>query len=276
MNAVAQFPFQPQADNAGAARGFMLAVVVHGLLFMFLYFGISWQSRTPEAPVADLWQALPAMNAAPAPQAAPPVPTPPTPKIEEPQPVEPPPPAPPDIRIKEQEKKPLPPKKADPPKKIEPPKVEPKAEPPKKAEVKPLPPKPLPPKDSMASQAERELNNIGKSSVVADAGKELENLRSGAAGRAARTWGEKVAALVRSKVPVSVADTVPGNPTATFEVTLLPGREVGVVKLVKSSGYPAYDEAAERAIKAISPLPPFTDGMTPQRNLRLETRPKDQ
>jgi colicin import membrane protein len=85
-----------------------------------------------------------------------------------------------------------------------------------------------------------------------------------------------VAALVRSKVPVNVANAVPGNPTAVFEVTLLPGREVGTVKLVKSSGYPAYDEAAAQAIQAASPLPAPTPGMPEiPRVLRFEAKPKD-
>jgi colicin import membrane protein len=273
MNATAQFPFQPPADNAGAARGFVLAVVVHSLLFAFLFFGIRWQSSKPVAPEADLWTALPPMSAPPAPRAAPPVPEPP--KVEEkPQPVEPPPPAPPDIRIKEPEKKP-PPKKAEQPKKIEPPKVEPPKAEPKKQEVKPLPPKPLP-SANFSSEIDKELKKFNSTAMADAAGKDLENLRSGAAGRAARTWAEKVGSLVRSKVPVSVAEAVPGNPTATFEVTLLPGREVGPVKLLKSSGNPAYDEAAERAIKAVSPLPPFTDGMEPLRTFKLDARPKEQ
>jgi colicin import membrane protein len=273
MNAAAQLPFQPPQDNAGAVRGFVLATLVHLLLFTFLYFGISWTSKTPEAVSVDLYSPLPSMSAPPAPKAAPPPPEPPPVVEEAPQPVEPPPPAPPDIRIKEPPKKPEPPKKAEPPKKIEHPKP---VEEPKKLVLKPIEPKPALPKDNVASEADKELKKFNDTAIASDAGRELAKMNSGAAGRAARTWGERVAALIRSKVPVSVADAVPGNPTAVFEVTLLPGREVGLVKLLRSSGFPAYDEAAGRAIQAISPLPPFTEGMEPPRVFKLEARPKDQ
>jgi colicin import membrane protein len=46
-----------------------------------------------------------------------------------------------------------------------------------------------------------------------------------------------------------------GNPKAIYSVTLLPGGEVLDIRLVKSSGVPAYDAAVERAIRAAEPLP---------------------
>jgi colicin import membrane protein len=46
-----------------------------------------------------------------------------------------------------------------------------------------------------------------------------------------------------------------GNPKAIYSVTLLPGGEVLDIRLVKSSGFPAYDAAVERAIHAAQPLP---------------------
>jgi len=52
---------------------------------------------------------------------------------------------------------------------------------------------------------------------------------------------------------------MPGNPEAVYSVTLLPGGEVLDVKLVKSSGVPAYDAAVERAIHAADPLPVPSD-----------------
>ena len=50
-----------------------------------------------------------------------------------------------------------------------------------------------------------------------------------------------------------------GNPEAVYKVTLLPGGEVLDIKLVKTSGIPAYDAAVERAIHAADPLPVPTD-----------------
>ena len=48
---------------------------------------------------------------------------------------------------------------------------------------------------------------------------------------------------------------IQGNPEAIFEVAQLPTGEVLSVKLKKSSGVKALDEAAERAILKSSPLP---------------------
>ncbi|PWT72471.1 MAG: hypothetical protein C5B46_06730 [Proteobacteria bacterium] len=62
---------------------------------------------------------------------------------------------------------------------------------------------------------------------------------------------------IRSKVMVPPGMT--GNPQATYSVTLLPGGEVLDVRLVKSSGVPAYDAAVERAIRQADPLPVPTD-----------------
>lgn len=41
---------------------------------------------------------------------------------------------------------------------------------------------------------------------------------------------------------------LPGNPVAEFNVTLLPGGDILDVRLSKSSGHAAFDNAVERAI----------------------------
>jgi colicin import membrane protein len=68
---------------------------------------------------------------------------------------------------------------------------------------------------------------------------------------------------------------ISGNPEAAYSVTVVPGGEVLDVKLVKSSGVPAYDAAVERAIQAASPLPVPTDpDMFQQlRQMNLRFRP---
>ncbi|MDB5805172.1 MAG: periplasmic protein TonB, links inner and outer rane [Betaproteobacteria bacterium] len=272
MMAAAELPFQPHNDR-GSIRAFVLAAVVHGLLFAFLYFGISWTSQ-PAAPAqAELWASLPPMAQ---PRVVPPPvvkPEPPKPVVEEPKP-EPPPPVKADIVQKIEKKKPEPVK--PPPKK-----EEPKKEPPKKAE----PPRPVPKPeekqpDPLASEMERMKRELSKDTAQNDIKQALskegqQKAVPGSSG-SSNTWTSKVGALVRAKVPISIANAVPGNPTAIFEVTVLPGREVGLVKLVKSSGYPAYDEAAQHAIEATSPLPPPTPGMGEiPRLLRYEATPKD-
>ena len=91
-------PYTPQLDS-GAIRSFVFAVIVHCLLFGFLYFGVGWQSLPPDAIEAELWTALPSVSV-PAPQVE--APPPPKPEVTEaPVPK-------PDIAIKDEKKKPEP------------------------------------------------------------------------------------------------------------------------------------------------------------------------
>ena len=66
-----------------------------------------------------------------------------------------------------------------------------------------------------------------------------------------------------------------GNPEAIFLVTQLPTGEVLLIKLLKSSGNPAYDAAVERAILKSSPLPLPSDQALFDRELKLTFRPRD-
>ena len=70
---------------------------------------------------------------------------------------------------------------------------------------------------------------------------------------------------------------VVGNPQAEFEVSLIPTGEVLNVKLSRSSGNPAYDNAVERAIRKASPLPLPTDPSLVGRfrELKLRFRPNE-
>jgi colicin import membrane protein len=66
-----------------------------------------------------------------------------------------------------------------------------------------------------------------------------------------------------------------GNPEAVFSVVQLPTGEVLQVKLARSSGIAAYDDAVERAILKSSPLPKPDRPELFSRELRLTFRPKD-
>ena len=66
-----------------------------------------------------------------------------------------------------------------------------------------------------------------------------------------------------------------GNPEAVFDVVQLPTGEVLSVKLAKSSGNKAYDEAVERAILKSSPLPLPEPRSLFDRQLKLTFRPRD-
>ena len=75
--------------------------------------------------------------------------------------------------------------------------------------------------------------------------------------RALDGFKRRISQKIRGRVVLPPG--ISGNPEAVYSVTLLPGGEVLDVKLVKSSGVPAYDAAVERAIHAADPLPVPTD-----------------
>lgn len=64
-------------------------------------------------------------------------------------------------------------------------------------------------------------------------------------------------ARIKSKIAgfIRLPQSIPGNPEAVFQVSLLPTGEVLKVALVKSSGHAAYDSEVERSILRASPLP---------------------
>ena len=80
---------------------------------------------------------------------------------------------------------------------------------------------------------------------------------------------------IRAKVKgnIILASDVAGNPEAVFEVVQLPTGEILSVRLQKSSGNRAYDEAVERAINKSSPLPKPDQADIFQRQLSLKFRP---
>jgi colicin import membrane protein len=64
-----------------------------------------------------------------------------------------------------------------------------------------------------------------------------------------------------------------GNPEAIFDVEQLPTGEVTVVRLRKSTGNTALDDAVDRAIHKASPLPKPAPPDPPPRTFALRFRP---
>ena len=298
-------------EQPGKLASLTLTIVVHVGLALFLFFGVNWQSKPPASLEVELVSApssrAPQAQPTPEPRPEPPKPEPkpePKPVVKQVQPPAPPKPViKPEIATKAPEKKPEPPKpepkpetkkpepkKPDPPKpepkkpeppKPEPKKPEPKPEPepePKKPEPKvepkkPEPPKPVvPPKDNyMAKLLEQESDRA-----------KVEGMMRGEAARAAsaRTKGEIDAYqnAIRTKVRGNLLSPpgLSGNPEAVFEVDQLPSGEVLVIRLKRSSGIPALDDAIERAIRRSSPLPLPTQRELFQRTLELKFRPLDE
>jgi len=95
------------ADEPGGAAPAALSILVHGVLFAVLVFGLRWQSKHPDPVVAELWSELPAIE--PSEPKVEPKPQPkPEPKSEEK-------PAKPDIALEREKKK----KKEEPPLKFD-------------------------------------------------------------------------------------------------------------------------------------------------------------
>lgn len=259
MSAVAgAFPY----EEPGKIPSAVLAVVVHVLLAVFLFFGVHWQSRQPEAVMVELWNSPPApvqANLPPKPELKPePAPAP-QPVIKpEPEPVvekaiE---PRKPDIALekKKEIKKPLP----------------------KKEEPKPKKPEPklnLDRSKDIRAQLAQETAALDQQ---LEKDRILDQMRRETAAAAANADAAYIAKLKgKIKGNIVLPSDIPGNPEAIFDVVQLPTGEVMSVKLRKSSGYQAYDAAVERAILKSSPLPRPDRPEQFQRNLEIKFRPQD-
>jgi len=100
--------------------------------------------------------------------------------------------------------------------------------------------------------------------------------QAAATGRVVDEYTAKIIARIRSRIVMPPG--VPDEARAEFRVTLLPGGEVLNARLVKSSGFRAYDDAVERAIIKAQPLPlPSDSAMFNRfREMKLGFRPKEE
>ena len=273
-----------------------LAGAMHAGFVLLLIFGVSWQKRHSEpAAVVDLWS-----NLAP-PKAEPPPPKPipkaepkPIPKVDpkpipkvEPRPPPPPPkpeakPVPkPDIALKEKREKE---RKLKEQQELEK-KKQLELERRKEDEAKKLKAQ----EQLEARRKEEEKRKLEKERLAQEA--EAKRLAAEKQAIADRLAQEQAAAQKRlydeytrrisEKIKRYIVEppNLQGNPQVEFEVRLLPGGDVleSSLRLRRSSGNPAYDQAVERAILKASPLPlPQDASMFNQfRELNLKIRPKE-
>ena len=264
----------------------LASLLMHGLLVLVLYYGVSWQSRPAEAISAELVQSLPPLPAAQMKSPAPPREEPrvepkPEPKPE-PKTVKEPDIEKPDIAIKKTE-----PKKVE---KKEPAKKEPLEKPkdPPKSKPEPTKPEPKPtPKDNKTSADDSRLDKLMNQDIQRVhqakqmnkldqelsrvAGVRAEGERKATAqalGNAQGEWVHQIQMKVRSKM--ALPPGISGKPKAEFELELLPdGSLAREPRLVKSSGIPALDEASKRAILKSEPLPLPSKREVFQRSLKF-------
>jgi colicin import membrane protein len=258
-----------------------LAVAMHAGLLAFLYIGVSWQNNAPVEVEAEVWDMKTQA-------AAPPAPPPPQAVEPEPQVAEPPPqveqpaaPTPPDIALEQ--------RKEEKKRKLEEKKLE-------ELKAKQL-------ADKKALEAEKKLEDkkladklkadkLAKAKLAAEEQKKLDKVRAdemrritagaGAAGEAPKATAPRLdsgyIASITSKIKGTTSylgsTDVPGNPKAEFKIEQLPTGEIISVKLMKSSGIAAFDDAVEKGIIKASPLPKKKDG-TVERTLVIAFSMKD-
>jgi colicin import membrane protein len=250
-------------EEPGKIPSAVLAVLVHLLLAVFLFFGVHWQSHEPEAVTVELWNSLPAPAAA---------------KVEPTPEIKPAPAPEPQVEPKPEPKVEIKPEPKVVEKVVEPKKPDIVVE--KKKEVKKAQPKKPPPKlnldlhKDINAQANRDLiearKNSEKARILAEANREA------GASTASTAYAAYVAKLKgKIKSNIVLPPDIPGNPEAIFDVVQLPTGEVMSVTLRKSSGFQAYDAAVERAIYKSTPLPKPDRPDQFQRNLEIKFRPQE-
>jgi colicin import membrane protein len=293
----------------GKLRAVALALAIHALLIGLLVFGLRWTHREPEPVQAELWvpppPKAPPTPPVPRPEPPPPKPEPAPPPPPKPEPPPPPPKAEPDIKIeqakreaerKEAERR-LAEQKAAQRKEAERKDAERKAEQ-KAAEQKAAEEKrqkdELARKDAerkaadekrRAEQARKEAEvaeqrraedirrlqtQAGTSGIPSD-----QAVRGAATGRVDAGYGARVAAAIRANTTFRIPTDLEGNPKAVFLVQLRPDCTVAAIRLRRTSGVPAWDQAAERGIQATDPFPKPADGRC-QGELEIASGPRDE
>jgi len=229
--------------DPGRVSSFLLAAAMHLALFAVLVFGVSWQSRPPEAVQVELWN-----EPVPAPVQVEPKPVPEVAKVA-PEPVV----AKPDIALRE------------------PVKIKPAAKPVPKPE--PSKPKADDTQKRMREELAREQASFAVDRERQQIKDQLANDAAAARNKAIADWVNKVKAKIRGNVVLP--PDIKGNPEAVLDVVQLPTGEVLSAKVRKTSGHQALDDAIERAILKSSPLPRPDRSETAPRAFELKYRPLD-
>lgn len=288
-----------------------LAVAVHAALIAFLWVGIRWQSETPVAVEAEVWD-MQAKEAAPQ-QVVPP----PEPPKAEPEPVRKPEPEPaakapvenPDIALEQERKKKEKAKREEDERKARLKEEKEQAEKEKKEMAKKEKDKQLAMEKEKAALEQQKADALAKKEKAeaekkrlrdAQEAKLLAKMReddlkritgaagavagSGGTGTAAKSQGmrgdpsyaAKIAAKIKSNTQYAVPPDLQGNPAVEYDVQLFPdGSLRGAPRKVKSSGIPAFDEAVRRGIELSAPFPADKSGSVPA-GFPVIHRPKEQ
>ncbi len=264
----------------GATSSMLLALLAHALLGVLLLIGVRWQTAPPQVVDAELWAPLP-RQAAPVPSTPPPIAPPPAEQVQpkplperpvpqvQPKPVE----RPVDTRaadiarqrqIEKRQQELLEQEAA----------AQRKAAAAARKQQAELAEQRAREKLALAEQQraqQRQDENLKR--LIAQASVPAQGNEERSAGpKGNPDYASKIDACIRPRVNFNEA-SVAGNPQAIFDVELLPDGTVASVRLNKSSGNRALDEAAERGIRRCDPFPRPGNGPYP-RTLTLTYTPK--
>ena len=239
----------------------LLSLFVHLLFLGVMIFGLSWQTRQPEAISVDLWSKLPTnmqaakevvqeepveppkQNVEPKTKTVPP----PEPKIQKATPK-------PDIALKEKERKM-------------------KEEKSKKEMLR---------RQQEQDKIRQQLEEQARQTEILRQlqARQLAQMAAAQQSAAQQSVVNEYTGRIKSKIRRYVNSQLcgTGNPELEFEISLMPtGQILSEPILRKSSGIPACDQAVERAIRQADPLPvpPQPEIFAQFRDLRLKFRPNE-
>lgn len=247
----------------------VLTVLTHVALALFLFVGVRWQNRPPDAVFAELWSET--ALTAPAPQAPQRTEAPPEPAQAEPKAA--PKPEKPDIAVERERLRRLKEQQA----------LEEKAAKDKAAKDKAA--KEQAAKEQAEAKYRKELAEQERKRMLDQAARETSESAAtpsapnvgtpSLAGdpKARAEYADRIKAKIRPNIVVPPG--MDADREAIFDVEQFPTGEVRTVRLRKSSGVRAYDEAVERAIRKASPLPRPDRPELFARELELRFRPYD-
>ena len=259
MNVQADAPLASRPAPKLAAGA--LALGVHLLFVLLLVFGVSWQTQHPAPVMVDVWESLPAppppvAEKTPRPQPKPVKPEPaPAPVVKEPAP-----PKTPDIAL---EKKKAEAERLKKQQAIQQAEEKARAEAAKAAREKQVAEqkkrellRQLEDEEAIQRMADEEAANRTRLAKQAEA-RAAASKRQAEVASVVGQYRDLISATVRGNT--RLPDNLVGNPEVRCLVKLLPTGEVQNVRVTKTSGNAAYDEAVVRAIEKSSPLPLPTD-----------------
>lgn len=273
---------------------FALSVGVHLLLVAVLFFAISWKTKPPAPVVAELWTPPEAPPPRPAPRPEPPQAAPRPEPRPEPK-VEPKPPPKPDIALEREKEM----KRLEEVERMRQEEERKRQELEKKRRVEELQRQEAEKKrkeeESRAKAEQEKKERVAEEQRLK---RQLEDAREqrmkdqlarelGSTAPAARVgvpvpgdpnltagWVDKIRAKIKGNVVLP--PEFGGNPEAWFNVQQLPSGDIVSVKLARSSGSKALDDAWERAILKSSPLPQPDKREVFQPSLLLKFRPREE